>query len=222
MISLLLAVEPITRDGARDAARDELSKGIYQAEKPSLLAQAVDKLLTLLNDALNKGAEAAPGGPWGLVVLALVVVAVVVVVRLKSGPLSRLTRVGDPFGGFARPVAPEEHRRRADEHAAAARFDEAVRERLRAIIRDLEERAVIEPRLGRTADEVAYEAGGLLPNAARDLHRAARIFDDVWYGKRPATAAMYGEMREIDRRVQTVRAPRVAQAEPAASFVVPR
>ncbi len=222
MISLLLALEPITRNGARDAACDELSKGIYQAERPSLFQQIIDKLLNLLSQGLDKGGKAVPGGPWGLFALAMVVVAVVVLIRLKSGPLSRRTQVGDPFGGFARPVSPDEHRRRADEQAAAGRFAEAVRERLRAIIRDLEERVVIEPRLGRTVDEVAYEAGALLPGAAGDLHRAARIFDDVWYGKRPATAAMDNEMREIDRRVQAARAPRAHSAQPAGSFAVLR
>lgn len=219
MITLLLALEPVTRDGARDAARDELSKGIYQAERPSLVMQAIDKLLTLIQEGLNKGSQAAPGGVWGLVILALLVVIVVVVVRLKTGPLARRVRVGDPFGGFARPVTPDEHRRRADEHAAAGRFAEAVRERLRAIIRDLEERAVIEPRLGRTADEVAAEAGAVLADVAADLHRAARLFDDVWYGKRPATASMDADLRAIDRRV---RAARTSPARSAAQYAVPR
>jgi hypothetical protein len=222
MISLLLALEPVTREGARQAAGDELSKGAYRAERPGLVTQLIDQLLTLLQNGLQKGADAAPGGLPGLVALALVVVAVVVVVRLRSGPLARRTRVGDPFGGFAERVSPEQHRRRADEHAAAGRYAEAVRERIRAIISDLEERVVLEPRLGRTADEVAAEAGAVLPDAAGDLQRAARIFDDVWYGKRPATAAMAGEMRDVDRRVQAARAGSAGSAPVPGRLAVPR
>jgi hypothetical protein len=220
MIPTLLALAPITRNGARDAARDELSRGVYQAQRPGLFQQLLDKLLTLLQEGLQKGADAAPGGVWGLGALAVVVLTFVVVVRLKAGPLARGARVGDPFGGFARPVSPVEHRRRADEQAAAGRYAEAVRERLRAIIRDLEERAVLDPRVGRTADEVAFESGLVLPAAAADLHRAARMFDDVWYGKRPATAAMDAELRQIDRRVQGARTGPVRAA--AGQLAVPR
>ncbi len=219
MIAVLLTLEPLTRDGARDAAREELSKGVYQAERPSLLSQIINKLLTLINEGLHKGSDAAAGGVPGLVVLALLIVVIVVVVRMKTGPLARRTRVGDPFGGFDRPVSPDEHRRRADEHAAAGRLAEAVRERLRAIIGDLEERAVIEPRLGRTADEAAAEAGAVLPGAAGDLHRAARIFDDVWFGRLPATTEMVAEMRRIDRSVQAARSGSGRVAE---QFAVPR
>ncbi|MEP6697479.1 MAG: DUF4129 domain-containing protein [Pseudonocardiales bacterium] len=217
-----VALEPITREGARGAARDELAKGIYQEDKPGLLAQLVNKLLDILNQGLQKGTDAAPGGIWGLLALAALVIALVVFIRLRSGPLARRGQVGDPFGGFAQPVTPDEHRRRADQQAAAGEFADAVRERMRAIIRDLEERAVIEPRLGRTADEVADEAGTYLPATSADLHTAARVFDDVWYGKRPATPAMYADLRDIDRRVQATRVPRVASTLPAASFAVPR
>jgi hypothetical protein len=90
----------------------------------------------------------------------------------------------------------------------AGRHAEAIRERLRAIIRDLEERAILEPRVGRTADEVAAEAGAALPDVAADLARAARIFDEVWYGRRPATAEMAADLEHIDGRVQRARPSR--------------
>ena len=79
-----------------------------------------------------------------------------------------------------------EHRRRADGFAGEGRFAEAVRERMRAIVRELETRGVLEPRPGRTADEVAREAGALVPAVAPDLRTAATVFDEVWYGGRPA------------------------------------
>jgi hypothetical protein len=55
----------------------------------------------------------------------------------------------------------------------------------------LEDGGVLEPRAGRTAAEVAEEAGAALgdPTAAAQLASATRTFDEIWYGKRAATAA---------------------------------
>ena len=58
---------------------------------------------------------------------------------------------------------------------------------MRAIVRSLEERALLDPRPGRTADEAAAEAGRALPAHADRLRAAARDFDDVTYGGRTAT-----------------------------------
>ncbi len=220
MTGLLLALEPITREGARRAASDELSKGKYQAAKPSLVQQVVEKLFNLLNDNLDRVSNATPGGIGGLIGLGLLLAAVIVIVRLRTGPLSRRADVGDPFAGFAAALRPDEHRRLAEEHASAGRYAEAIRERMRAIVRDLEERAILEPRLGRTADEVAYEAGAVLADVATDLYRAARTFDDVWYGGRPATAAKAADLRDIDHRVARARAESRATAAP--QLAVPR
>lgn len=211
MTSALLVVEEITRDGAGDAAREELSKSKYQAERPSLLQQLIDRALELLNDGLGTAGDAVPGGPVGLIILALVLVAAVVAIRLRTGPLSRSARLDDPFGGSTAALSPAEHRRRAGEHEAAGQYAEAILERLRAIIRDLEERVILEPRLGRTADEVAGEGGAALPDVAAELSRAARIFDDVWYGGRAATATMAGDLRTIDQRVQAARPVAIRQ-----------
>lgn len=220
MIRALLVVEEITRDGARDAAREELSKGKYQAERPSLVQQLIDKAFELLDKGIDRASEVVPGGPAGLIILALVLIGAIVAIRLRTGPLSRSARSGTPFGGFDPALTPAAHRRLADEHEAAGRYAEAVRERLRAIVRDLEERVILEPRLGRTADEFAYEGGAALPDVAADLQRAARTFDDVWYGGRPATAEMTGDLRAIDQRVQAARPGAVVRR--AAPLAVPR
>jgi hypothetical protein len=83
-----------------------------------------------------------------------------------------------------------------------------VRERLRAIVRSLEERAVLEPRPGRTADEAASEAGAALPDCAAGLRSAALLFDDVWYGGRPAGPEGDAALRELDDRVRSARPTR--------------
>ncbi|CAO0832539.1 hypothetical protein SMICM17S_08661 [Streptomyces microflavus] len=91
-----------------------------------------------------------------------------------------------------------QHRAAADAHAAALRWTEAVQERMRAIVRSLEERALLDPRPGRTADEAAAEAGRALPDHATRLRSAARDFDDVTYGGRTAGQPTYLALRALD------------------------
>jgi hypothetical protein len=86
-----------------------------------------------------------------------------------------------------------------------------VRERLRAVVRSLEERAVLDERPGRTADEAAAEAGRALPDCVAGLRAAAVLFDEVWYGGRPAGPASYAALRDLDAQVQAARPERVAQ-----------
>lgn len=76
----------------------------------------------------------------------------------------------------------------ADELAAAGRYAEAVRERLRAIVRELVERDALAYRPGWTVTELARAAGTVWPTAAVPLFAASEVFSQIWYGLRPATA----------------------------------
>jgi hypothetical protein len=57
-------------------------------------------------------------------------------------------------------------------------------------------------RPGRTADEAAEEAGVQLPALRAELSEAARIFDEVRYGNRPATAEQDQFLRQVDAEVR--------------------
>ncbi|MHC5908721.1 DUF4129 domain-containing protein, partial [Streptomyces sp. S6] len=100
------------------------------------------------------------------------------------------------FGDRARSAA--DHRAAAEEHAAQGHWNEAVQERMRAIVRALEERALLDTRPGRTADEAAAEAGHTLPDHADQLHTAARDFDDVTYGGRHSDERTYRRIAGLD------------------------
>jgi hypothetical protein len=100
------------------------------------------------------------------------------------------------------------HRARADEAAAAGKWADAVRERLRAVARELESRGVLDPRPGRTADELAREAGSAVAAVAAPLQRGVRVFDEVWYGGRSADASSYAVLVEVDRAVREARLAR--------------
>jgi len=153
---------------------------------------------------LDGVAGVSPGGRLGIAVLLLVLLAAAIAIRLRVGPFGRRGATDQAlFVGHERSAA--EHRAAADSHAAAGEWAEAVRERLRAVVRDLEERAVLEPRAGRTADEAAAEAGAALPSCAAGLRQGARTFDEVWYGGRPATAEHDATLREVDRQVRAAR-----------------
>ena len=204
-MSILLAVPvELGRDAARDAAHEELSRQVYQQARPGLVERALQWLYEQVVGLLNDAGGASPGGYAGMIVIVLLVVAAIVAVRLKVGPFGKARRFEEALfvGG---PLSAAEHRRAADAHAAAGEWAEAVRDRLRAVIRSLEERTLLDPRPGRTADEAAVEAGAALPECAASLRAAARVFDEIWYGGRDASASSDQVLRDLDERVRTSR-----------------
>ncbi|MEU0933052.1 DUF4129 domain-containing protein [Embleya sp. NPDC005971] len=203
----------VPRDDARDAARDELSRPEYHRDDPSPVRRALEWFLDHLGDLISRAGDHSPGGGLGLVVIVLLVIAALVVLRLRLGPLRTARRAELPLYGEQGPLSAAEHRAAADAHADRGHWDEAVRERFRAIVRALEERAVLDVRPGRTADEAAAEAGRALPEAAADLRAAAATFDDVHYGGRTADRALDRDLRELDTRCAAAR-PRVDERMP--------
>ena len=198
------------RDEAAQLAREELAKQVYRDAGPGLVERLVRWLLEQAGRLLDGAAGVSPGGYSGLVVVLLLVAAAVVAVRLKVGPLGRrAAREEALFVGRTRTAA--QHRAAADAHAAAGAWAEAVRERLRAVVRSLEERAVLDERAGRTADEAAAEAGRALPSCAAGLRAAAVLFDEIWYGGRPAGRESYAALRDLDAQVQAARPDLVGQ-----------
>lgn len=85
----------------------------------------------------------------------------------------------------------------ADRYAAEGRYPEAVRERLRAIIRDLVDRGVVDHAPGATVVELANAATLARPALAEPVTRASGIFSDIWYGSLPATGEHDDRMREL-------------------------
>lgn len=83
----------------------------------------------------------------------------------------------------------------ADELAAQGRYQEAVRERLRAIVRELVERELLDYRPGWTVTELTARAVAAHPPLTDPLTAAGDVFSGVWYGGRPAGAAEDAAMR---------------------------
>ncbi|GGR61985.1 hypothetical protein GCM10010169_00400 [Micromonospora fulviviridis] len=93
--------------------------------------------------------------------------------------------------------APAAHVGLADRLAAEGRYAEAVRERLREMVRLLVARQLVEPRPGLTVTELTAAVGRVRPGVRPTLHAAGTIFSDLWYAQRPATAAHDHRMRDL-------------------------
>ncbi|MFJ5263472.1 DUF4129 domain-containing protein [Streptomyces sp. NPDC088387] len=198
----------VPRDPAREAAERELAKRLYHEDDPGLFQRAFDKFWEWVEKFFNSTSSATPGGVLGLVVIVLVVVAVLAALWWRLGtPRRQPVSSTALFDDLPRSAA--DHRSAAEAHAARGHWNQAVQERMRAIVRSLEERALLDIRPGRTADEAAAEAGRALPGHADRLRAAARDFDDVTYGGRTATETSYGRIAELDRDLRRSK-PRLA------------
>ena len=191
----------LTRESARDAAREELSRREYADAQPSLVLRLVGRGLRAIGDLIEDAAGSVPGGRLGLLLILLLLLLLVAVVLARLRPAGGRDARRAPLFAGSQVLSAAEHRARAEQAAAEGRYDEAVRERLRAVVRDLEARGVLDPRPGRTAGEVARDAGAAVPVVADDLRRAAFTFDEVWYGGRTADASSYAVLVEVDDRV---------------------
>ncbi|MGH8825288.1 MAG: DUF4129 domain-containing protein [Jiangellaceae bacterium] len=203
------------RDEARERARLELADPVYDAEPP-LLQRVVEWVLERIDELFSRAAGAI-SGPVGLLVLLGLLALVAVVVLRRTGPLARRAPTPGAVFSTGRHSAAE-HRAEADAAAMRGDWRVAVVERYRAAVAGLEERGVLDPRPGRTADEAAADAGALLPAVAADLGAGARLFDAVHYGNRSATADDDAALRRLDdaaRATRPTRSPTPVGAGPA-------
>lgn len=199
----------LTRQQAQRLAELELSDPAYRAGQPGLIERAIRWLVEWVQEMADRASEVAPGGWIGILGLVVVVVLGVLFVRWRIGPVSRTdatTFTVDPGTSAA------QYRAAADELAAAGRWEEAISQRMRALVRRCQERGLIDAHPGWTADEVAEAVGRRAPAVLGPLERAARTFDEVRYGGRPGSPAGHQAIAEADEAVAN--AP-VTQAGPA-------
>jgi hypothetical protein len=193
----------IGREEAQRLARVELARPEYAKDDQTWVQKAIAWLLDRINDVLDRATTTSPLGWFGLLGVAVLVFLVVVAVRRRTGAMGRAAYDAAMFDVGDRSAA--DFRKAADAYAASGAFAEAVRARLRAVVRELEERGLVDARPGRTADEIARDGGTALPSVASDLRAGARLFDDVWYGGRPADARSYEQLVALDAAVVAAR-----------------
>lgn len=187
----------VDRETAHDAAVRELARPIYP--KASLGDRISAWLSDLLHRFLDSGAG-LPGGWLTIVVLGLLVAAALAV----AVRIARNTLGGRRSGGLhaGRILSAADHRGRAEDFAAQGDWVNAIRQRVQAIGRELEENGVLNPVAGRTAAEMARDAGAAIPHCGAELSAAATVFNDVTYGEREGTEQEYRSISALDDRVR--------------------
>jgi len=190
----------IDRDAAHRAAQDELNKPIYSK------GSAGDQFLDWLNDLIYRllqETSSVPGGWFTATVLfILLTIAVVVAVRIARRTM-RARRGGDHLLFETAQLTAAQHRATAESCAAKGDWAAAIRHRLRAVARQLEETAVLAAAPGRTANELARDAGAVLPHLDGELTEAATAFNDVTYGELPGTQAAYQMIADLDDHLRS-------------------
>ena len=197
------------REAAQQAAREELAKQVYRdaGPGPDRARPALD-----LREGRPTCSTARPGsrpaGTSGLLVA-------------PAAPRGRGRR-GPAAGRAARPSAAgrpaavrrrRAHRRRAPGRGRPARCRRASGPRRCASgcgpsYATSRSAALLEPRSGAPPTRRRAEAGTALPSCAAQPARGARIFDEIWYGGRAATAEHDATLRELDRPVRAARPTR--------------
>jgi len=195
---------PVVPDAetARRWATDELTDPVYH-EGQSVLSRFLEWLGSLF-DGADLGVDLSPVLLAGAVVLVLAVV--LVIAFWLTGPVRATRRTRESvvvLGDDARTA--DALRAAADAAAARGDWAVAVLERFRAVVRSLEERALLDERPGRTAHEAAEAAAARLPARTEELRRAARLFDDVCYGQVAVDGAADARLRSLDADLAATR-----------------
>lgn len=189
----------IDRHTAHDAAQRELDKAIYP--KGSISQRINEWIHELLFRIIEKGSS-MPGGWLTITVLVILAIAAVAVAVRIARHTIRTRRNVDYQLFDAGQLTAAQHRAIAEGFAAEENWTAAIRHRLRAVARGLEESAILDPAPGRTANELAADAAERLPALAAELSQSATAFNDVTYGETPGTPAAYQLIVDLDDHLQ--------------------
>lgn len=208
---MVIAAGPIGRDPAQRLARDELSRAIYhQRSLPQIVEHFVS---TLLQRLFGDASQVTPGGGWTVVALVALVVIAGAAVVVRLGPLARSARgTGPARDPGSRGWTARQLRDASTASAAEGDYNTAILQRLRAIVASCEERDILAPDPGRTADELATQAGARFPGQRGGLAAAARLFDQIRYGDSDGTFDGYTRLRDLDTTLTALQPEPVAGA----------
>ena len=191
-------------DDARNQLAEELARAEYAQARPNpLLGFLADLWQGFLSwfDGLN---GIRPNLGTAVVLAAVVALAVFAVVVVRPR-LNRRAPVQEPGLGLSPSLTAGDYRARAARAAAAGDWSTAYVERFRAVVLAAEERTLLDPQPGRTAFEATGRLGGLFPEHAAALARAATLFNALRYGDHRATAAEHAALATLDDALAAAR-----------------
>ncbi|WP_350001793.1 DUF4129 domain-containing protein [Pseudarthrobacter sp. WHRI 8279] len=201
-----MAAEPPVLPGAEEARRwaaEELSQPEYRDAAPPWVETLWEDFLDWLSslDGSPDPSSTVPSPVIG-VVIAVIVVAAVIIARPR---LNHKARQANEVFGTESVLAAGDYRRRAENSAANGRWADAVVDRFRALVRSAEDRTILDPQPGRTADEVARDLALPFSAEAQRLGWAAGTFDAIRYGNRAADGADYRAMAGLDDALEALK-----------------
>ena len=201
-----MAAEPPVLPGADEARRwaaEELAKPEYRDAAPSWLDALWRNFLDWLQSLDGSPGDAAPvPSPVIALVIAVIIAAAILLARPRLN--ARARKASDVFERETALTAGD-YRNRAEAAAAAAQWGDAVVDRFRAVVRSAENRTILDPQPGRTADEAAQALSVPFAGESRRLARAAATFDGIRYGNRAAGSIDYQEMVALDAALDAMR-----------------
>ena len=201
-----MSAEPPVLPDAEEARRwaaEELAKPEYRQAAPGWLESFREGILEWLRSLDASSADAGPL-PSSLIGIAIAVVIAAGVMLARPRLNAKVRQARKVFGTDSLLTAAD-YRQRAETAAAAAQWGDAVVDRFRALVRSAEDRTILNPQPGRTADEVARELALPFGAYAHRLNHAARTFDAVRYGNHPALQADYLGIAGLDAELESAR-----------------
>lgn len=208
------------REEARRWAAEELAKREYREAAPGWLETLWRQFLDWLQ-SVTDGQSLAGGPPvTPLIALAIAILLGVAIILARPRLNARRRAPKEIFDAEATPATAADYRARANAAAERGDWAAAVVEQFRALVSSAEDRAVLDPRPGRTADEAAGQLTRAFPAAADKLSAAALIFDAVRYGSGGAQAAEHAAMVELDSTLERL-TPSYTEAAPG-GLAVPK
>ena len=215
-MSSIFAGVPVTpnRAQAQQQAAQELAQGKYHVTPaPSPSSPSPTPTPTVSTPSPTPTSSTSHHSSTGtilLVILLIIVVGIAVLLILRRigkprGDKSEKSDKPKHLAGGASEIplfGAALHRHNAEQAAKGGDWQEAIRERFRAVIAVLDEQSLLPERKDRTADEAARDAGELLPEHAAALLDAARAFDEVEYGDYLGTPEGYAVIGTVDEAIR--------------------
>lgn len=206
------------RETARRMLVEELGKPAYRDSK-GILQRVIEWIGKRLADLASLGGDLS--ATWIAITVMAVVLLIAAIALVVAGPVRRRRAAQTVGGVLARDDVRTAAQIRASSDAAAADGDLALAtvERFRAIVRSLEERALLDEVPSRTAEEAAADAGAFFPTHATAILDAARLFDAVLYGHRPVDAPGLARVVALDSALAQTRPLRTHDDAPGDPLV---
>lgn len=178
---------PLDPDEARSRILEELSKSEYD-DSPGFVEWLLGVIERWLGN-LTQGIDGSSAAQAGIaVLLLLVLLAAAFLVLRRTGMIRRSHSLGVAPELDADPVLTAVELREASRSAiTSGRFDDGAVLALRSLVRDLDQRTLLDVSAGLTAHEAAERASLSYPDLRGRLQRGATAFDTAAYSPRHVT-----------------------------------